>query len=213
MNMKKRILAAAAVLLIVLTAWLVMQKDSPHPNTVPPDKSLNQPGAAPGSSAEEDGAPELTDLPGGGGEEGEYGVYPGDRAFVFELADLEGNTFRLSDYRERVVLLCFWQTTCSWCQEGLPLMDQLYKTYKDGDVTVLAINVGEDREEVSQFVSEKGFTFPVLLDTDAEVSKKYLVSYLPTNYVINQRGEISAVHIGLMEYDQMVGYIEAAFKE
>lgn len=211
--MKKWILAAVAVLLIVLTAWLLMQKDNAPPNTVPPDKSLNQPGAAPGSSAEENGAPELTEIPEEESEEGKHGVYPGDRAFTFELADLEGNTIRLSDYMERVVLLCFWQTTCSWCLEELPLMDRLYKTYKDGDVTVLAINVGEDREEVSRFVSEKGFSFPVLLDADAEVSKKYLVSYLPTNYIINRQGEISAVHIGLMEYDQMVGYIEAAFKE
>ena len=44
-------------------------------------------------------------------------------------------------------------------------------------------------------------------------AKNYLVSYLPTNFIINRRGEISAVHIGLVEYDQMVGYVEDAFKE
>lgn len=53
----------------------------------------------------------------------------------------------------------------------------------------------------------------VLLDGEADTAKKYMVSYLPTNYIINRRGEISAMHIGLMEYDGMEDYIEAAFKE
>ena len=43
--------------------------------------------------------------------------------------------------------------------------------------------------------------------------KKYMISYLPTNFIINRRGEISAVHIGLMEYEGMEDYIEAAFRE
>lgn len=211
--MKKWILTAVVVLLAVLiAAWAALQKDSALPDLSPPDNSLNQPGAAPERMGEE--KPDDSDMQQSQGrEEGGYGVYPGDLAYVFELADIEGNTVKLSDHRDRVVLLCFWQTNSSWCLEQLPLLDRLYEAYKDGDVVALAINVGEEREEVSRFIREKGFTFPVLLDLDAEVSKKYLVSYLPTNYVINHRGEVSAVHIGLMDYDQMVGYIEAAFRE
>lgn len=210
--MKKRVLAAAAVLLTVIAVWAVMQKESAPPGVVPPDHSINQPGAAPEwMGKEKAGGGDLQEPP--DREKNGHGVYPGDRAYDFELVDLEGNTVKLSDFQDRVVLLCFWQTTSSWCLEEMPLLDQLYKAYKDGDVTVLAVNVGEEREEVSEFFREKGLTIPVLLDTEAKTAKNYLVSYLPTNFIINRRGEISAVHIGLVEYDQMVGYVEDAFKE
>lgn len=211
--MRKWTLTAAVVLLAVLiAAWAALQKDSALPDLSSPDNSLNQPGAAPERMGEE--KPGGSDMQQSPDREGSgYGVYPGDMAYVFELADIEGNTVKLSDHRDRVVLLCFWQTNSSWCLEQLPLLDRLYEAYKDGDAVVLAVNVGEEGEEVSEFIKDKGFTFPVLLDLDAEVSKKYLVSYLPTNYVINRRGEVSAVHIGLMDYDQMVGYMEAAFSE
>ena len=211
--MRKWTLTAALVLLAVLiAAWAAMQNDGALPDLSPPDNSLNQPGAAPERMGEE--KPGGSDMQQSSGrEQGGYGVYPGDMAYAFELADIEGNTVKLSDHRDRVALLCFWQTNSSWCLEQLPLLDRLYEAYKDGDAVVLAVNVGEEKEEVSRFIREKGFTFPVLLDLDAEVSKKYLVSYLPTNYVINRRGEISAVHIGLMDYDQMVEYIDAAFRE
>ena len=211
--MRKWTLTAALVLLAVLiAAWAAMQNDGALPDLSPPDNSLNQPGAAPERMGEEKpGGSDMQQSP--GREQGGYGVYPGDMAYAFELADIEGNTVKLSDHRDRVALLCFWQPNSSWCLEQLPLLDRLYEAYKDGAAVVLAVNVGEEKEEVSRFIREKGFTFPVLLDLDAEVSKKYLVSYLPTNYVINRRGEISAVHIGLMDYDQMVEYIDAAFRE
>ena len=211
--MRKWTLTAALVLLAVLiAAWAAMQNDGALPDLSPPDNSLNQPGAAPERMGEEKpGGSDMQQSP--GREQGGYGVYPGDMAYAFELADIEGNTVKLSAHRDRVALLCFWQTNSSWCLEQLPLLDRLKEAYKDGDAVVLAVNVGEEKKEVSRFIREKGFTFPVLLDLDAEVSKKYLVSYLPTNYVINRRGEISAVHIGLMDYDQMVEYIDAAFRE
>lgn len=43
----------------------------------------------------------------------------------FALPDLEGRTVRLSDYRGRVVLLNFWTTWCTACQEEIPALNAL----------------------------------------------------------------------------------------
>ena len=210
--MKKWITAAAAVLLLAVLVWApTLQKDV-SPGEIPGDDSIDQPGV----SGDLDGNKDNTegDVSGGGNKESNGdGVYPGDMACDFELADLEGNMVKLSDYRGRVVLINFWQTTCSWCREELPLLDELYKAYKDGDVVALAVNIAEDKEKVRQMVEDNGFTFPVLLDTEAEAAKKYLVSSIPTNYIITPGGEISNMHIGLVTYQQMEQYVEAAFRE
>jgi peroxiredoxin len=213
MSMRKSLTIATAVLLIAFVVWWAMPpRDSVPPGPGIPDNSIDQPGATRTpdiAKTEEDEDPEQLPM-----EEGQHhGVYPGDRAYVFQLSDLEGNTVKLSDYRDEVVLLCFWQTTCSWCLEELPLLDRLYTAYKDGDVTVLAINVAEERDSVRETIADNGYTFPVLFDDEADIAKKYMISYLPTNFIINRRGEISAVHIGLMEYEGMEDYIEAAFRE
>ncbi len=210
--MKKWAMAVAAVLSVALIVWIILSGNNIPPQTGDRDNSPNQPGV---SRDGEDGQ----NTPGAGIENPtnrsneDYGIYPGDKAYVFELTDLEDNIVSLSYYSDKVVLINFWQTTCSWCQDELPLLDELYKNYKDNGLVVLAINIGEEKEKVLQLVEEKGFTFPVLLDREAEVAKKFLISNLPTNYIINPNGSISAMHIGYMEYRQMESYIEAAFRE
>lgn len=199
----KKITALLVIIIamsLVTTACIDRQRTTPKNN--PPDKSLEQPETE--RKEEQKNADE---------QEINYGVYPGDRAFDFELIDMEGNSVKLSDYRGKVVVLNFWQSTSAWCKKELPLLDQLYKTYKDGDLVVLAVNIGETSSEVSEIIEEKGFLFPVLLDQKADVAKRYLISGLPTNFIITRSGIISITHVGYMDYNQMENYAETAFEE
>jgi peroxiredoxin len=210
MNNKRSIVAAILLIALLVSSCLARNDDSP-PQT-PDDNSLDQPG----NTTPQNDPPNQDDDKNSDDsqqQDKEFGVYPGDRAYDFELEDLEGNTIKLSDYKGKVVVLTFWQSTCYYCRMTLPLLDKLYTTYKDGDTVVLAINVAEDKDKVSRLVDDEGFTMPVLLDREAETAKKYLISGLPTSYIINRDGLISAYHISLMEYEQMEAYVEAAFKE
>jgi peroxiredoxin len=210
--MKKWIMVIAAAVLLILLVWVLIPENLAPPGNTPEDNSLNQPGVD-GNNNNGDNATEENTQQDPDRGKNDYGVYPGDTAYNFQLIDLEGNYVNLSDYRGKVVVLNFWQTACSWCEEELPLLDELYKTYKDGDVMVLAINIGETKEKIAQVVVDKGFTFPVLLDREAEIAKKYLISSTPTNYIITRQGIISDMHIGYLEYNQMEQYVEAAFRE
>lgn len=202
MKMKRIAIAILSVIIIVsLMSACVGQPKENEPES-PQDQAIEQPGV---EKAGEKGE--------GDKQGGEFGVYPGDRAFDFQLKDLEGNTVKLSDYRGRVVVINFWQTTCGWCRKELPVLNQLYKTYKDGDLVVLAVNVGESREEVSEVVQKEGFLFPVVLDGNMEVAKRYLISGLPTSFIITRSGVISATHIGYMDYKQVEEYINKAFRK
>jgi peroxiredoxin len=208
-NRRAVILAILITALLATSCFTTKNNDQSHG---PDDKSLNQPGA----EAQHNGAVDQDDIENGDGareENKDFGVYPGDKAFDFELEDLEGNTVKLSDYLGKVVMITFWQTTCHYCRMELPLLDELYSAYKDGDLAIFAVNVAEDSEKVSRMVEDDGLMLPVLLDKGAVIAKRYLISALPTSYIINRNGLISAFHIGLMEYDEMEAYVEAAFKE
>lgn len=132
-----------------------------------------------------------------------------DLAPDFTLTDLDGNEVTLSQFRgEKNVYLNFWASWCGPCRQEMPDIDEVYKEYKDKDLVVLTINVGESSGTVQEYIDANGFSFPVLLDTDQRVSRQYKVSSIPVSYFINKEGKIMTQRIGLLTKEQMLSYIE-----
>jgi len=121
----------------------------------------------------------------------------------FTLLDLSGAEVQLSDYRGKVLLLNFWATWCPPCQQEIPMFIKVYEEMKDQDFVVLAVSIGEGKEKVSGFVSEKGMTFPVLLDSSKGVARRYLVRAIPTSVVIGRDGVVQRIVVGMMRESQL----------
>ncbi len=92
----------------------------------------------------------------------------------FTLSDLEGKKVSLSDYKGKVVLAFFFTTWCPYCSAEAPYLEkEVWQKYKDKGVQILAIDVLEKKELVKKMRDRFGWTFPVLLDTDGKVTKKF----------------------------------------
>ena len=137
----------------------------------------------------------------------ETGLAIGNIAPDFELTTLEGETTRLSDYRGQRVFINFWATWCPPCRAEMPDMQKLYEQ-TDVDVEILAVNLQESEEVVSEFVKEFGLTFPILMDVNSDVADTYQVRAYPTSYMIDSSGRIQFIAIGAMNHDLMVQEIE-----
>ena len=123
----------------------------------------------------------------------------GFQAPDFTLSTLDSQIITLSDLRGKAILLNFWATWCPPCRSEMPAMQTVYKDYgSSGKFVILAVNSTlQDRmEDVGSFVVEQGLTFPVLLDTDGEVSNLYQVRSMPTSFFIDPDGIIREVVIG-----------------
>lgn len=120
----------------------------------------------------------------------------------FTLKTLEGNTVRLSDFRgKKVVLINFWATWCPPCRLEMPTMQQIYSEYKERGVEILAVNIEADaKQEISDFVKELRLTFPILLDPDMKVLRKFRVIGLPVSVLIDRQGIIRAKEIGYRDW-------------
>lgn len=124
----------------------------------------------------------------------------------FTLKDLNGKEISLSDYKGKIVFLNFWASWCKYCDIEMP---DLNKVHKDNDdVVVLAVNVMEDLKTVEPYITKGGYEFDVVLDTDGEISRNYLIRPLPTTYFIDAEGILLGRLEGLLEYEQMVSIIE-----
>jgi peroxiredoxin len=128
----------------------------------------------------------------------------------FALANLEGQTVRLADYRGQVVLLNFWATWCTPCEAEMPDLNALYLDQGEKhDFVVVAINKGEDAATVRPFVMKRHLAFPVLLDETGDVSvKRFAVRVLPMSLIIDREGVIRDAWYGQIAREAMLKRLE-----
>lgn len=119
------------------------------------------------------------------------------------LKDQNGETHTLADYKGQVVFLNFWATWCGPCQNEMPDIQALYEDWDEnaGEVAVLGVagpNQGREgsAEDIKAFLSEKGYTYPVLLDEGGEAFYQYGISAFPTTFMIDKEGNVFGLVTG-----------------
>jgi peroxiredoxin len=122
------------------------------------------------------------------------------KAVDFTLKDLNEKSHTLSEYKGKIVFLNFWATWCPPCRAEMPSMQKLYTTWDSREFVMLAVDIGESREKVKAFAEENGYTFPILLDRDKKVARKYMVRGIPTTYLIGKDGNIIKKIVGSREW-------------
>jgi peroxiredoxin len=79
-------------------------------------------------------------------------------------------------------------------------MEQVHKEFNQKGLTVLAVNVQENRDQVAKWVEEKNVTSLLLLDADGAVAQLYGVTGTPTVVLIGRQGELIGRAVGSREW-------------
>ncbi len=138
----------------------------------------------------------------GGSDSGKLAI--GRQAPNFTYLDLRGGTKQLKDLNGKVVFLRFWADWCRYCTTEMPVIDEFYRDCKDRGFIVLAVNVKQSEATARAYVQKLNLSFPVALDRKGEISAKYRVTGLPTNYVINREGVLKEMLIGVISDKKML---------
>lgn len=132
-------------------------------------------------------------------------VAAGDDYRDFTAVLTDGSTFTLSDYEGSVILLNFWATWCGPCVGEMPAFPRLLEKYGD-DLTLIAVDLGEDAETVENFLERNGYEFPVALDLEGDIGSLYPSDGIPYTVLIDRDGKIAFTHLGAYKADVMYEY-------
>lgn len=133
----------------------------------------------------------------------------------FTLVDQNGETHTLSDYQGKTVFLNFWATWCPPCRGEMPEIQALYERYgsNEEDLIVLGVagpNQGQegDVDHITNFLSEQGYTFPVVMDETGDVFYNYSIYSYPTTFMIDKDGNIFGYASGALSADMMESIVK-----
>lgn len=127
-------------------------------------------------------------------------INPPFEAKGFTLEDLRGPIVSLKDFQGKVIFLNYWFSRCGPCRDEMPAMELLWQIFQDDDFVILAVNVREGKGEVSSFVENNGYTFPVLLDLWGKVGNMYSTRAYPTTFLIDREGKVVGKAVGARKW-------------
>ncbi len=124
----------------------------------------------------------------------------------FTLENLDGDEVELNqEIGDGPILLSFWATWCKPCLEELNEYKQIYKEYKDQGFKMFAISTDDENSvaKVKPLVKSKGYSFPVLLDTNSDAVRLYYAQSIPYSVILDKKGMIIYSHLGYMRGDEV----------
>lgn len=123
----------------------------------------------------------------------QFRVQVGDQMPDFEVRLNNGDQFRLSDQRGKLVMLQFTASWCGVCRKEMPYIEQdIWQPLKDKDFVLIGVDYKEEPKKVDAFAQQMKITYPLAYDQSGEVFHSIAAegAGVTRNVVIDREGKI-----------------------
>jgi thiol-disulfide isomerase/thioredoxin len=130
-----------------------------------------------------------------------FAMGPGDRktkepAPHFNATTTAGEKFNNGSIKGKVVLLEFWTTWCTYCENERPFVERLNEEFGSKGLIILAVNVGESKKTVKKYMAEHPRKTRIVLTDDTNLAAMYAAKSYPIYVVIDREGNIAGTQDG-----------------
>jgi thiol-disulfide isomerase/thioredoxin len=115
----------------------------------------------------------------------------------FTISD-EQNSFDLSKYRGKVVIVNLWATWCAPCIQELPSLLKLHQ--KMPDVAIVALSWDEDATKYHEFLTDYHIDLLTIRDPEQQIGKLYGTVQIPETYVIDRQGNLRRKFVSAQDW-------------
>lgn len=121
--------------------------------------------------------------------------------------NLEGKSVNLSDFSGKAIALVFYKNGCEACVGVIPALDSYAKS---ANLTAIAINTGNTKEEIAEFLEETPLPNTLILrDSLGLTAKRFIINLTPTIILLDKAHIMRAKIIGASDF----GKVETRIKE
>ncbi len=112
--------------------------------------------------------------------------------------DIDKKAHSLSQYKGKPLLITFWATDCPGCIAEMPELIELYDTYANQGLTMIAVALAHDTpKHIKAMRSDRKLPYIITWDYDASIAQAFgNVRVTPTHFLIDPNGEIVMRKIG-----------------
>jgi thiol-disulfide isomerase/thioredoxin len=135
---------------------------------------------------------------------------PSEPAPEFHGKALDGEKFSNESLRGKTVLIQFWATWCSYCRRDQPAVDAMVREFGGSGLVVLAVNVGESRKTVMQYLQGSPRACSIALASDTNLAALFSPKSFPLYVVIDKGGNLSGTQNGSGGEDALRTLLRAA---
>ena len=119
---------------------------------------------------------------------------PGTVVPEFQLNDIEGKSFGISDFRGRKVVLLFWASWCPDCRAEVPQIKAMQAAADPSKVAFVSISFDRTFDAFKTYVSENYLGGVQLFDPsgkkESAACAAYHVKWIPSLYLIDEEGKV-----------------------
>lgn len=125
-------------------------------------------------------------------------VAVGSRAPDFSLNSFDGQPFKLSSLKGKVVVVNFWASWCKPCEEEAAILEAGWQYYKPrGDVVFLGVDYVDTEPEAKAYLSKFNITYPNGPDLATRISQSFRIQGVPETYIIDRNGILRHMQYGV----------------